>query len=542
VDESTEQFYRDVDQYLAWLMEVSPTAATHLGVHDYDDRLADLSIASLDEQHRMNQRYLARFESAQGAEDKDTRVDAALMASMLHRAVRAYERVRHRYRMPRLYLGECTYGAYSLLAKDFAPLPDRLCSLAGRLSEVPRVLEQGKRNLDRPPRIWTEIAISQARGGVEFFERTVPAAAAQEPGLTNRVVEASQKAADAAKRFVRFLEDDLLPRSDGEFPVGEELWNTMVRDEHMLEADADQIERTGHELIAETRKAMAEAAARIAPGTDAAALLKHLRNRHPEAGELLNAYRAAMNASRQFVIDHDLVSVPAGEALDIQETPPFSRPTMPFAAYVSPGPFEKQQQGIFWVTPVDPDLPEDQRETRLRGHPSGKIPVIAVHEGYPGHHLQLVRGNHAATLPRKVGGSTLFVEGWAFYCEAMMEEEGFLTDPESKLLRLADQLWRACRIVIDVGLHTRGMSIQQAIRMLVDVAGLEEPDATAEVHRYTQSPTQPMCYLIGKLEILKIAQEYRARSGSSFNLKTFHDELLSFGSLTPKLIRTMLFE
>jgi uncharacterized protein (DUF885 family) len=249
-----------------------------------------------------------------------------------------------------------------------------------------------------------------------------------------------------------------------------------------------------------------------------------------------------MHASRQFIIDHDLVTIPPGETLEIQETPAFQRATLPFAAYLAPGPFEKKQEGVFWVTPVDPDLPEDERETRLRGHPYGKIAVTAIHEGYPGHHLQLVRGNAASTLPRKIAGSTLFVEGWAFYCEEMMEQQGFITDPASKLLRLADQLWRACRIVIDVGIHTRGMSVEDAIKMLVEVAGMEEPDATAELHRYTQSPTQPMCYLMGKLELMKIADEYRSMKGPAFNLKAFHDELLSFGSLTPKLMRKMLFD
>jgi uncharacterized protein (DUF885 family) len=258
---------------------------------------------------------------------------------------------------------------------------------------------------------------------------------------------------------------------------------------------------------------------------------------------LLDAYREAMVASRQFVIDHDLATLPPGESLEIQETPLPLRPVYPFAAYLQPGAFEQQQAGVFCVTPVDPGLDAAAAETRLRGHPYAKIPIMAVHEGYPGHHVQLVWGNQADTVPRKLGSalSTLFIEGWAFYCEEMMEREGFLTDPRGRLMRLAEQLWRACRIVIDVGLHCRGMKFDYAVDMLVNVAGLERPDAVAEVQRYTSSPTQPMSYLLGKREILTLAEEYRQRQGADYQLKRFHDDLLACGSLPPRLLRQKLF-
>lgn len=542
MDKQTEQFYAGFSAYMDWLMEQRPVLSTLLGTHKHEDRLADFSLSSLENAHRMNQQYLPEFEAGLSSTDKDAKVDAALAVSMVKGAIRSYEHLLHRSRMPDMYVDEVVFGPYTLLAKDFAPLPERLNNLIGRLSDIPRILEQAKTNLERPPKIWTEIAMDHARGGISFYENTVPSIASHVPELASRVSEASNSAADALREFLHYVESDLLPRSDGEFPVGEKLWNEMVHEEQMLDSDADQIERMGHRLIAETRDEMAEIAETIEPGKDLMEVMENLRKLHPEPDKLLDVYRNAMHASRQFIIDKNLVTIPDGESLEIEETPAFARPTLPFAAYLSPGPFEVKQQGVFWVTPVDPDLPDVERETRLRGHPSKKIPVIAVHEGYPGHHLQLVRSNKASTLPRKIVGSTLFIEGWAFYCEEMMEKNGFLTDPASRLLRLADQLWRACRIVIDVGIHTRGMSVEEAIKMLVQVAGLKEPNAIAEVHRYTQSPTQPMCYLIGKLEILKIADDYKLRKGSSFDLKTFHDELLSFGSLAPRLIRTMLFD
>src|SRR5262249_53572857 len=152
----------------------------------------------------------------------------------------------------------------------------------------------------------------------------------------------------------------------------------------------------------------------------------------------------------------------------------------------------------------------------------------------------------APSLPRKLGYplANLFIEGWAFYCEEMMDREGFLTDPRGRLMRLAEQLWRACRIVIDVGLHCRALAFDDAVTMLVDVARMERPNALAEVQRYSQSPTQPMSYLMGKREILRIADEYQARGAAAdrpFTLKQFHDELLACGSLPPRLLRLALF-
>jgi uncharacterized protein (DUF885 family) len=310
----------------------------------------------------------------------------------------------------------------------------------------------------------------------------------------------------------------------------------------MLDMGAEEIERIGWQLIADTERDLDELVTRLGGSRPRMQVLEDLRKQHPQTGELLQAYKRAMAASREFIVDHNLVSLPENEHLEVVDTPAFQRPMIPFAAYVSPGPFEASQEGIFWVTPVDHKLPDKELETRLRGHPYGKIPVTAVHEGYPGHHLQLVRGNQAATLARKVAVvSSLFVEGWAFYCEEMMEQQGFLTDPAGRVFRLADQLWRACRIVIDVGLHTGRMTIGEAVEMLVQRAGLERPDAEAEVRRYTMTPTQPMCYLIGKLEIMKIAEEYRNRRAPGFDIKAFHDQLLSHGSMTPKLIRRKLF-
>jgi uncharacterized protein (DUF885 family) len=208
-----------------------------------------------------------------------------------------------------------------------------------------------------------------------------------------------------------------------------------------------------------------------------------------------------------------------------------------------PGFFEKIQEGMFFVTPVEEGADAEAAEKKLRGHPLADIPVTALHEAYPGHHLQLVVANTLKSTPRKLGAflSSLFIEGWAFYCEELMEQLGFIDQPIQKLARLQAQIWRASRIIIDSSLHTGKMTVEEAVDFLVERAGLERDDAQVEVNRYTLSPTQPQCYLMGKLQILEIVADYK-KAYPDASLRQMHDAILQSGSLPPRLMRQSLFE
>jgi uncharacterized protein (DUF885 family) len=207
---------------------------------------------------------------------------------------------------------------------------------------------------------------------------------------------------------------------------------------------------------------------------------------------------------------------------------------------MAPGPFDVRQQGLYYVTPIDQSAtPTQQREQRV-GHNFFGMLLTNVHEGYPGHHLQLVLANQAPSLVRRLHDSTVFAEGWALYCEQLVLDEGFDDDPRTRLFQLKDQLWRACRVVIDVKLHTGEMTFDEAVAMLVDVAKLERINAVGEVRRYTLSPTQPMSYLVGKQQIMDLREREKRRLGSAFSLCTFHDRLLSQGTIPIALVESAL--
>jgi uncharacterized protein (DUF885 family) len=538
-------FYARSEAWLARLLELSPVAATQLGDHRWDDRLSDYSAEALESQY---QELLAAQAEFQGMDTNgfglDARIDHTLVVQIFKGFIRSYEKFQSHRRNPGGYLDEVMGGVVLLLLKEFAPLPERLRSVIGRVHEAPRVLDQCRQNIvpTEVPRVWAEIALKEAEQAPGLFLGLLPYLAAEAaPDLQPELAEAGQVAAQAVQEFATYLQTAVLPQAAGDFAAGRELFDELLREDHMVDYDADKLLATGWEQFRQTRAQMEAVAREIDPTKTVREQLEAAKADHPTAESLLPAYEQAMAEIRQYVIDHDIAAIPPGESLRIVETPVYMRPLIPYAAYMAPGILEEKQEGIFVVTPVDPGAPPEEQEQKLRGHSWAKLPITALHEAYPGHHLQLVWANRQTTIPRRMGSflSTLFIEGWAFYCEELLEQMGYIARPVQRLARLSDQLWRAARIILDVSLHTRGMSVDEAVQFLVQECQLEPANALAEVRRYTGSPTQPQSYLMGKLAILGLIADYR-RAHPAASLRQVHDAILGCGSLPPRLMRWQL--
>jgi uncharacterized protein (DUF885 family) len=431
------------------------------------------------------------------------------------------------------------------MVRDFAPLKVRMKSVLGRLKQVPRLMKQGQENLRRGgniPRIWTKLAVETTAGGKEFFNQMVPLFAEKVPNLKTQLLAANRKALAAFDDYEEFLKKRLLPRSKGKFAIGQEFFDFLLSVHHQLPHTADDLIRIGNRMVRQTQAEMRSVAKKIDSKRNWTKIVEDLKKKHPRKEDLLKFYTKEMRRARDFVRKENLVTIPKGETLKVVETPVFHRSTIPYGAYMEPAPFEKKQQGFFWVTPVNEKLPPNQQEEQLQGHNSRGVVLTALHEAYPGHHLQLVHCNKIKSKVRRQFWTSLFAEGWALYCEELMYEKGFYTRPEVRLLQLKDQLWRACRVVIDAGLHTGRMSFNKAVNMLVDVAKLEKTNAIAEVKRYTYTPTQPMTYAMGKIEILKLKDDFKKLKGKAFNLKKFHDLLLSYGTIPVQMVRDRMLE
>jgi len=529
----TDSIRRLLDRIVA----ADPLTATQLGLPDGLDRLPSYSPSSVSSYLRDVRELLPELESAAGADDVEQAVDALIGIQIVRRVVRDLERRRVHRTNPAVYL-DAAYGILLTMVKDIVPAPERVEAVAARLRAFAGLLDEAADNLSgEVPGTFIESALDDVPGTFRLVSEAVRGFA-RDAGREGVLDEPAQAAGEAVERFARYLRDRLLPCASADCAAGRDILVSVLRDEHMLDETPEEIAAVGHETIEETSTAMHEAALAMgyATATEAVAAVQAI---HPPPAELLERYRDAVSQARAYVVDHDLVTLPGGEELVVEPTPEFMRSSLPFAGYEGPGPFDAARRGFYWVTPPADGLSAVELEAALAAHPVASLPTIGVHEAYPGHHVQFVRAATAATLARRIAhipdGGALLIEGWAFYCEEMMEREGFLADPAVRLMRLNDQLWRACRVVIDMEVHLGRMSLAEAVGLLADSAHLGRRDAELEVRWYVQAPGYPMSYLIGKRELLALAGDWSRRRRTP--VKDFHDAVLDWGATPPALIR-----
>jgi uncharacterized protein (DUF885 family) len=529
----TDLVQRLVDRVAA----ADPVVATQLGMADHAAELPDLSAAGLAAYLTDVKELQALLDAAAPDARGDDAIDAVSGGQIARRVVRAFETRRVHECQPTLYLG-AAYGVLLLMIKEIGTPAERVEAMAGRLRALPGVLEEGLCNLRGPlPQPFIAAALDDLPGMRELVGEAAPQAAA-ELGFAGALDEPARQAAAAVERFGDELRRRFLTDATPEVAGGRALLTDILTHEHLLHETPEQIAAVGRTAVADTRAAMAELSATMGFDSTAGAVAA-VQADAPALPELLESYREALAAAREFVVAHDLVTLAPDEELVVEATPPALRGSLPFAAYEGAGPYDRLQRGYYWVTVPAADLPAEQLARALAGHPYASMPTVGVHEAFPGHHTQFGRANRASTLARRVAfipdGGTLLIEGWAFYCEEMMEAQGFLSSPPVRLMRLNDQLWRACRVVIDMELHLGLMSFEEAVEFLSREAHLERSKAELEVRWYVGAPGYPMAYLIGKREIMALAADYARRRSPS--LKAFHDELLEWGATTPALIR-----
>jgi hypothetical protein len=574
----TDAVDRLAGEYLELLFEQFPTAATVFGRHEHDARLEELSVQGLDDFTRRLAELRRRVTAVRPADEEEA-VDRDALAATVSDALLSEELERPWRRNPFEAATAVPAAILLLIARDFAPLEERLAAATARLEAAPAFLERARGLLDEPcPALWRQMAVGAAGGGAGFLDGTLgPLAAGTR--LAGRVEAAAATAARALRQFAAWLQDDHAARfpADAPFAIGEAAQARKLREVHCFTTSPAEFVRLGEAQIAEVTEALAEQAARLAAGAgpgaaagrrpagggagrgagggagqpgggdaagqpaggpdrggaggpagaDWAGLLDRLKGDHPDAGGLLDAYRRELERLESFVFTEDLATNPEAAAR-VEPTPEFLRPVMGFAAYLPAGPFDAWQQGYFWVTP-----PPD--EAGLRDHAHATIPAVAAHEGYPGHHLQMTSVNRLSSVTRRAIRSPVMIEGWGLYTEQLMADVGYYDDA-ARLAQLAMRLLRALRIVLDMELQAGALGYEAAVARAVSVAHLEESTARSEVARYTMTPTQPFSYLVGALELERLRDRTQARLGDAFHLRRFHDRVLSYGHMPPALV------
>ncbi|UFP93766.1 DUF885 domain-containing protein [Gloeobacter morelensis] len=540
-----EAYPQLVDAYFKATFEVNPSFGTSAGFHEYDSRLENFAPATRTAWIARLKALMQAFEALDPASlNPAERNDREIVLASIRSNLLELERIQMWKRNPDLYPSSVTGSIFTLVKRNFAPPEERLRSVIAREEQIPAALEAARASLVNPPRIYTEIALQQLPGNVEFFKTTVPEAFAQvkDPALLARFKRANARTIAALRRYELFLKKDLLPRSKGNFAIGAERYRLKLLYDEMVDIPLDRMLEIGYAQLRKDQQALVETARRIDPAKSVREVLALVEDDHPTAKELLPAAQKQLDALRQFLVDKRIITVPGDVQAQVTETPPFLR-ALTFASMDTPGPYEsKATEAYYNITLPDPQWPAKRQEDYLRGYNYPLLNTVSVHEVWPGHYTQFlwVKNNPDLSKVRKLITAGSNAEGWAHYTEQMMLDEGYGGgDPKLRFGQLIDALLRDCRYIVGIQMHTQGMTYDQAVDFFVKEGFQQRVNAEIESKRGTTDPTF-LIYTLGKLQILKLRDDYRQKMGDQFTLLDFHDRYIRAGSPPIKIVRREL--
>jgi uncharacterized protein (DUF885 family) len=549
-------------RYVEEFGRYAPVSATQLGDHRFDKELDDLSAAGRARTLAWTRGVLAELQAIDRAQlSRSSQVDAAMLDNQLRYSIWAEEKFRDWSWDPLLYTQLAGQSLYGLLARDFAPLPDRLRSLTSRLEKLPGLLEQMRANIvpARVPAIHAETAVKQNPGVLSLVDELVVPNLGQLPAADRERLEKSIANARAALQVHQeWLEKQLLPQAKGDFRIGRELFDEKLDFALMSPLDRTEIRRRAEREAIATRARMYEVSRKVlagradAPPTPAsptpaeqqaaieAALEVASSERTPRDG-MVDFARQTLRETTDFVRARNFVTMP-DEPLEIIVMPEFQRGFS--VAYLdAPGPLDKGQRSFYAVSPIPDDWTEAQVDSFLREYNTRSIANLTIHEAMPGHYLQLAHSNRYPSTLRAMLGSGPFIEGWAVYTERVMQEQGFRDgDPLMQLVQLKWYLRSITNAIMDSAIHVDGMTEDEAMRLMVETGFQEEREAAGKWVRARLSSTQLSTYFVGYQEHSDMRAEAERRQGSKFDLKAYHDQVLSFGSPPVRLVRALLFD
>lgn len=552
-ENANQKFEALAKKYIEQFLEMNPETATQLGEHRFDHRLDDYSLAGVERDRALNQKYLKALDAipVKGLNAVNS-VDYRIMRNRLEynlfssNVLREYEWNPLRYN-----IGNAIYG---LIARDFAPLKDRLRNITKRLKAVPEVVAQAKLLLRNPPRIHTETAINQNTGTISLIRDELQPFIDQAPELKAEIAPAQSLAIKALEDYGAWLQKELLPRSTGDFRLGDEKYRRKLR--FALESDLskEEILRRAEADLKNTQGAMYDVAlplykkyfpqekdkARLADRKLVIkAVLARLAEQHPTNETIVPLASEQVKTATDFVRDNNLVSLPSGP-VKVIVMPEFTRGVA--VAYCNAvGPFESRGETFYAISPTPRDWTPARMESFFREYNNYMLMEVTVHEAMPGHYLQLAHATKftAPTRLRAVFQSSTFAEGWATYAEALMTERGF-GGPEVRMQQLKLYLRGIINAILDQKVHTAGMTEKEALALMMNEGFQEEGEAAGKWRRAALTSTQLPSYYVGAIEVNDIRRAYEAQMGDTVDYKRMHDTMLSFGTPAPKYVRELM--
>ena len=521
-----------------------PTAGSRIGRHEYDGRLPDLSAAALNRRKDALRHGLARLSALETADfTAEQDLSRRLLGLFLRRELFTLEEMRPTENNPMRQVGYLNVGGY--VRRDYAPLEDRARSATQVLRQVPdflNVLDQSlSSEIGRPV---LEMSVESYGGMAKFYRTDLPQATG---GLADAAIaaefnQARETAAAVLDTFVAGLQRRL-ENSPPDFAIGPRLYSEMLATGEALDIPLSQVVEMGQANLENNLQRLAEVCQSIDSAKPVRETVAAIGQDHPTAQQLVPETRDMLEDIRQALLDLDLISLPSPDRCQVVETPTYMR--YAFAAMDSAGSLEtRATESFYYVTPVEEDWTPQQQEEWLSNFNYSTLRIVSIHEVYPGHFTHHLHNRYGSPLPliNRVATSYAFSEGWAHYTEEMMLETDYAPgDARLLVTQLLEALVRNCRYLCSLGMHTGGMTVDEATRFFMDHAYMEELPARREALRGTFDPGY-LNYTLGKLMILKLRDDYRREQGAVYSLKKFHDQLLSYGAPPLPLLRPALLK
>ena len=555
-----ESFSKLAERYLDDIPERSPVAATALGDHRADDRLDHVDAAA---RERLRRTYL-EYRDSLASIDRDelsraNQVDAGLLHNEIESTLFELDTLEAWAWDPLYYVRLSGNAIYGLLARDFAPLEERLDNAASRLAQLPRFFAEARESLqpERVPKIHAETAVQQNRGLVSIIDAMiVPRMAEASPETAERLKASIEAARAAIAEHQSWLEEELLPRANGDFRIGAELYDRKLAYALNSSLGRREIRTLAEREYEFVRSEMYEIAKQVYAGIhpyttfpdnpDEAykqviirAALEVAYQQLPPRDGIVDIARQYLQQASEFVVEENIVTMPE-EPVEIIVMPEFQRGIA--LAYLSPpGPLDRDQKAFYAVAPLPADWTDAQVESFLREYNLYSIQNLTIHEAVPGHYLQLALSNRHPSALRSALWSGPFVEGWAVYAERVMIEAGYLdNDP---LMRLINRKWYLRSItnaIIDSAIHVDGMAQNEAMKLMIEGGFQEEREAAGKWVRAQLSSTQLSTYFVGYQEHEALRADVEAAWGDEFTLRRYHDQVLSYGSPPVRFARALI--
>ncbi|MCC7635054.1 DUF885 domain-containing protein [Stenotrophomonas rhizophila] len=543
-------------------MQLSPISATQIGDHRYDSEIDDLSAAG-------QQKVLAAYKGLVADLDRidvsklsrENQVDAAILRNQLQSEIWSAEVLQASRWDPQIYNGLAGSALYGLMAREFAPLPERLKAATARMEKLPQIFAQARANLDpaRVPKIHAETVAKQNRGILSIVDTFITPHIGELPAEDGKRLQA---AIDGLKKAVdeqqTWLDKTLVPNAKGDFRIGAELYDQKLKfalNSSLSRAQIGERARAELKRVRQDMYGIAQTVLKDKPGAPALpanpsdaqqqaaieAALELAYADKPARDKVVDDAKAALAQSTEFVRKHDLMTLP-DSPVDIILMPEFQRGVA--VAYCdSPGPLDKNLKTFYAVSPIPDDWNDQQVDSFLREYNSRMIHLLSIHEGTPGHYLE---GWHSGKFPstlRAVLRSGLFAEGWAVYTERMMQEQGYLdNDPLFHLVQLKFYLRTISNAILDQGVHVDNWTREQAMQLMTHDAFQQESEASGKWVRAQLTSAQLPTYFVGAQEHFDTRKAVQDKQGAKFNLKAYHDQMLSYGAPPVRFARQLMLD